>query len=548
MNKLGYIFLHSLMVVSVICGIVVGAEAQKRNDREIRDAVRSLGSKIDDFESNLRYQMQSGSAESDQLSAVSDDIRSLRDAVRTFQNNYDGHRENREDVNAIIGAAKRVDQFMQTNQQIRIIEDNWREVHGQIDRLAANYGITANWSNANDPGYPIDNNEPIQKNTLSVGLSGTYELDVARSESIEDILSNSGLGTEQREDLKDKLEAPPQIAIDIRGDQVTLATSNASPITFTADGRDKAEHPTPDKTIRVRATLSGDTLTVSSLGGETDYTIKFTSVSDGRGMKVSRRITTDYLNQTVFAESVYNKTDSVAGLGIKSGGNTSGNTGGNNNSDPNGGYSDNDQTGKPSNTGNPSNGGSPRAVNVKPGNYVVPDGTIITGRLENEINTKVSQNNDRFRMTVQSPMDLRGTTVEGYISGVGRSGKVSGQANITFNFEKITLRSGETYDFAGYLQSIKDQSGKAVNVDNEGTVRGDSQTRETAKRGGIGGGIGAVIGAIAGGAKGAAIGAIIGAGGGAGSVAVQGRDDIQLLPGTMITVQATSPIQRQPDR
>ena len=193
-------------------------------------------------------------------------------------------------------------------------------------------------------------------------------------------------------------------------------------------------------------------------------------------------------------------------------------------------------------------GGSPRTVNAKPGNYIVPDREIITGRLENEINTKVSQNNDRFRMTVQSPMDLRGATVEGYISGVGRSGKVSGQANVTFNFEKITLRNGQTYDFAGYLQSIKDQSGKLVNVDNEGTVRGDSQSRQTAKRGGIGGGIGAVIGAIAGGAKGAAIGAIIGAGGGAGSVVVQGKDDIQLLPGSTITVQATSPIQRQQDR
>ena len=145
-------------------------------------------------------------------------------------------------------------------------------------------------------------------------------------------------------------------------------------------------------------------------------------------------------------------------------------------------------------------------------------------------------------------MDLRGATIEGYISGVGHSGKVSGQANVTFNFEKITLRSGEAYDFAGFLQSIRDQDGKAVNVDNEGTVRGDSQTKETVKRSGIGGGLGAVIGAIIGGGKGAAIGAVIGAGGGAGSVVVQGRDDIVLFPGSMMTVQATSPIQRQPDR
>jgi hypothetical protein len=125
---------------------------------------------------------------------------------------------------------------------------------------------------------------------------------------------------------------------------------------------------------------------------------------------------------------------------------------------------------------------------------------------------------------------------------VGRSGRVSGSSNVTFNFEKITLPGGQTYDFAGFLQSIKDQNGKTVKVDTEGTVRGDSQTRETAKRGGFGAGIGALIGVIAGGGTGAAVGAVIGGGIGAGSVIVQGRDDVKLMPGSIIMVQSSSPI------
>jgi hypothetical protein len=174
----------------------------------------------------------------------------------------------------------------------------------------------------------------------------------------------------------------------------------------------------------------------------------------------------------------------------------------------------------------------------------VPNGTVVTGILESTIDTKVSQNGDRFRMTVQSPDEFRGATVEGYISGVGRSGQVSGRSNVTFNFESITLRTGERYDFAGYLQSIKDQNGKPVKIDSEGVARGDSQTKETVKRGGAGAGLGALIGAIAGGGKGAAIGAIIGGGVGAGSVIAQGRDDVQLFKGSMITVQSSSPIRR----
>ncbi|MCV4940164.1 hypothetical protein OFC17_35850, partial [Escherichia coli] len=78
--------------------------------------------------------------------------------------------------------------------------------------------------------------------------------------------------------------------------------------------------------------------------------------------------------------------------------------------------------------------------------------------------------------TVQSPLEYRGAVIEGFLSGIGRSGRVSGSANVTFNFETITLRNGERYDFAGILQSVKDQNGKLVKVDTEGTAKSDSQT------------------------------------------------------------------------
>ena len=538
----------SLTILSMVLGLTSFTFAQKRNDRDIRDAVRSLNSKIEDFETNLRFQLQSTSANNGRVSDVSDDIRALRSSVQKFQDFYDRKRENRSDVNAIVAAARRIDEFVRSNQQNRQVEEDWSAVRRQIDRLGTNYGITPNWNSRNG-NTQVDDYRPIptQIRTIDVGLSGTYNLDASRSESVDDLVEDTKLGSNEREDLKEKLTAPEQIALDIRGNQVTLATTNAAPVTFVADGRESTEQSPSGKTIRLKATLNGNNLVVSSLGGETDYTITFTSDDNGKVLKVSRRITTDYLNQTVFAESVYNKTDSVAQLGIKGGSTTV--------SDSNGGYSDNDNSGGVSNGGSGSaNGttsgnnrgrpGAPSAVTSRPGNYTVPNGVSITGILDNEINTKVSQNNDRFRMTVQSPDEFRGATIEGYVSGIQRSGTVSGDPKLTLNFEKITLRNGQTYDFAGNLQSIQSLNGKGVTVDNEGTVKGESQTTQTAKRGGIGAGIGAVIGAIAGGGKGAAIGAIIGAGGGAGTVAIRGKGDIQLLQGTSVTVVSSSPLQR----
>ncbi|MFL6373427.1 MAG: hypothetical protein ACJ73D_02055 [Pyrinomonadaceae bacterium] len=604
-----------ITTISLVAMLTIGAFAQ--NNRNIQDAVRSLNSKLDDIEQSFQNQMRSNSVPQGQIDVLRDDVNDLRSAVRDLQNNLDRHRDNRNDARKVVESAQRLNDVMGDIASNRQMERDWQTAHDQVDRIAREYGVVVNsWngtsSNANpayssgnggynsNGGYSNDDNSrpaarpapqrmpPVRDNggpaTVSVGLSGTYQIDRQASENIDDIVRSANISEDQQSDLRDKLEAPDQIAIEIRGTQVTLATTKGNPVTFTADGRDKTQD-SNGRTIKLRATMSGDTLTVSSLGGETDFNITFTSISGGRAMKVSRRITTDYLKQTVFAESLYNKSDSVAHLDLGGGavpvsnsgsGSTSTNTT-TTSADPNSnrGYSDNDQSttisnggsngGGYNNTGgnnnrgntgnnNPSgnrgyNGGyNNRApqVTTRTGDFVVPNGVTLSGRLESLVTTKVSQNGDRFKLTVQSPSEYRGAVIDGYLSNVERSGKVSGQSNVTFNFEKITLPDGKTYDFAGQVMSVTDASGRVVKVDNEGTVQGDNQTNQTAKRGAAGGGLGALIGLIAGGGKGAAIGAIIGATGGASTVLATGREDIDLQAGSTISVQSTSPNQNYP--
>lgn len=533
-------FVNFFAVTAVISFVMLGsaglADGQRRSERQIRDLVRSLNAQIDDFQYGLDYQLRSTSSRNQDVENVHDSIRNLQTKVDDFEENLNNRKENRDDIREIITAAKDVDAYLGQHPQNRRIETNWQSVRTTINDLASNYGVTPDWSSriSATPGTtrdPVGNtvppriSTPVRSSGPSNKLTGTYQLDTARSENTADIISQANVGDAQRQDLQSKLEAPEQIAIDIRGNQVTLASSKAPPASFVADGRDKTEQ-IGGKTVRLRATLRGEELTITSLGGDTDYTVTFTPMDNGQTLKITRRITTDYLSETVFAESIYNKTDSFAGLGIDR------------NSVPvdsdSGSYSSSDPNDR-------STGAAPSISQTGTGEFIVLSGTIITGLLESSIDTKVTQNNDRFKLTVQSPNEFRGATIEGYLTGVGRSGQVSGRSNVTFNFETITLRSGQRYDFAGYLQSIKDQNGKEVKVDNEGTAKSDSQTKETAKRGGIGAGLGAIIGAIAGGGKGAAIGAIIGGGAGAGSVIVQGREDVQLLKGSIITVQATSP-------
>jgi hypothetical protein len=125
-----------------------------------------------------------------------------------------------------------------------------------------------------DPVY----SPPVRARSNSAvgyGLTGTYRLDQSRSEDTRSIAENAvrngniAKDRNAQSDLENKLQAPDEITIEVRGSQITLASSNASQITFTADGRDRTENLSNGKTLRVRSILRGQELTVSSLGGDT---------------------------------------------------------------------------------------------------------------------------------------------------------------------------------------------------------------------------------------------------------------------------------------
>jgi hypothetical protein len=506
------------------------AAAQRTNSKETRDIIRSVNLKLVDFENRLSFQLESSSTDRGTRDAVTGDVRDLQARLRGLDQDIVSRRDNRDTVNDVLDVASNVDAFMRNNRQYRGLDNDWSAIRSQLDRIASNYGITRNWvtNAARDDDRYRPQNPPAPAYSESA-LTGTFQINPARSERIADVLSGARVGTSQRQELESKLEAPDEIALLVEGDQVTLASSKAAPVTVTADGRDKTEV-SNGRTVRVRSTLNGDKLTVSSNGGQTDYTITFETTDGGQTVKVTRRITTDYLRETIFAESVYTRTSTTAGLGIRP-----------NNDNNAGGYSSSDPNDIPTRNPQPQRYPGNQYPSQRVGEFIVPNGTVLVGTLQTEVDTKVSQNNDRFTMVVDSPNEFRGAKIEGHLSGIDRSGRVLGRTMLTFNFDRITMPDGKAYDFAGQLQRLVDQTGRIVPVDNEGTARGKDKNRDTATRGGIGAGIGAIIGAIAGGGSGAAVGAIIGGSVGAGSVYVEGGGDMRLSRGTTMTVQSSSP-------
>jgi hypothetical protein len=174
----------------------------------------------------------------------------------------------------------------------------------------------------------------------------------------------------------------------------------------------------------------------------------------------------------------------------------------------------------------------PRAT----GSINVPAGTDLQIRLNTPISTKTNRVGDRFTAVVVSPAAYQGATIDGHISTLEQSGRVSGRTEMSFAFDTITLVDGRQGPLNAELDRII-ESESVKSVDEEGRVQTGSRTKDSQVRGGVGAAAGAVIGGIAGGVKGAILGAIIGGAAGVGTVYVEGNKELVLEPGTEMVIR-----------
>jgi hypothetical protein len=474
------------------------------SDVQMRQLVQRVNTRSTTFSRRLRMDLNRYNISS------SDDIRShllqFESEVVQLRNRVNSRQSTSSDVRELLEHAAFLNKFVQDRQLSYQTENNWSTLRQDIDRLANAYSVAWNWSTV--PGLPSDDNSGRRTD-----LTGTFRLNSGRSDNarraVDAATRNLSAAERQRvyDSLLRRLDPPIMIAIDRRGQAVTIASTRAPQINFTADGRESVETAPRGGQIRVRAAFQGDALTISRTGERAnDFTVTFDPVENGRSMLVTRTLYTDRVNQAVTVRTYYDRTSDVAQLNI---------------------YDTNRED---------SQVGGDVA-----GSFVVPDGTQLVAVLNNQLTTQNVREGERFTLTVRSPSQYEGATIDGVISSVERSGRVTGRSQITIDFDSIRLRDGRSYRFAGILEGVRTPDGDVVSIDNEGAVRDSNQTKQTVTRTAIGTAVGAIIGAIAGGGKGAAIGAVIGAGAGAGSVYVQGRDDLELDAGTEVTIRATGP-------
>jgi hypothetical protein len=167
-----------------------------------------------------------------------------------------------------------------------------------------------------------------------------------------------------------------------------------------------------------------------------------------------------------------------------------------------------------------------------PKKLIIDQGTQITVRLIDPIDSEKNQTGDTFHATLNTALTSdgqeavpAGTELTGHLVSVKSAGKFAGQSEVVLQLDKISS-GGQTYD----LQT--DQYKKT----------GSSRGKNTAEKVGGGAIIGGIIGAIAGGGKGAAIGSAAGAGVGGGVQAATKGQQIKLPSETVLNFTLQSPV------
>jgi hypothetical protein len=180
-------------------------------------------------------------------------------------------------------------------------------------------------------------------------------------------------------------------------------------------------------------------------------------------------------------------------------------------------------------TGTPA-GNSSRAQAVPA--VTIPEGTILSIRLVDAIDSEKNKSGDTFAATLDVPLVADGRVIapknadiEGKIQDVKSAGHFAGRSELALVLTKLTV-NGKSYQLST----------------EEYTQAGSSRGKRTAATVGGGAAVGALIGGLTGGGKGALIGAGAGAGAGTGIQAVTKGQQIQLASESLLEFRLSAPL------
>ena len=233
MSKRSYIV--ALAAVFALAGgsAIVAAQQQpnRAGDRQA-DLFRRLDEGIVTFRASFdramnRSRMNGSRSETDINKAVND----FKLATDRLGDRAQQRRVVAADAEDVLRRATAINDFMATNALDTTVERDWRNLRGDLDELAREYDVAWNWNSPRNDG-------DWRGAALNQRLTGTYQLENSQGDDAERAVQQAvrTLPANQRQAaskrLMNRLNAPETIAIDRRGNNITMASSRGRQVTL----------------------------------------------------------------------------------------------------------------------------------------------------------------------------------------------------------------------------------------------------------------------------------------------------------------------------
>jgi hypothetical protein len=234
-----------------------GTNEYQLSDMQMRQLIQRLNSRSATFSRTFRTDLN---RESDRYSA--DETRrhltEFENALVQVRNRVNSRQSTSADVRTLLEHASYLNSYVGDRQLSYQTENNWTTLRQDLDRLASAYNVAWNWSQI--PGNNSDQNDDGRRRDLN----GTFRLNTSRGDdarqAVDAATRNLSAAERQRvyDSLLRRLDPPQMIAIERRNQAVTIASTRAPQINFTADGREQVETTQAGRQIRVRAAFQGE--------------------------------------------------------------------------------------------------------------------------------------------------------------------------------------------------------------------------------------------------------------------------------------------------
>jgi hypothetical protein len=286
------------------------------NNQQLWQLIQRIDTRTTAFSSNLRQDLNTRRSDNRySIEQVRQQLSSFESAEIQLRNRINSRQVNSNDVQGFLQTALLLNNYLTDRQLSYQTENSWTSLRQDLDQLASTFNIAWNWSTTNPGGGGGYGNYG--------SLTGTFRIATAQTDDARQAAdaATRTLPSVDRQRVHDsllrRLDPPEMLAIERRGSTVTIGSTRAPQINFVADGREQVETNANGRTVRVRASIVGDQLSITRSGDRADdFTVTFAPVENGRRLQVTRTLYSDRLSQPVIVRSNYDRVSDVAQLNL----------------------------------------------------------------------------------------------------------------------------------------------------------------------------------------------------------------------------------------